>query len=424
MSIDSYCSLDLDRHGPLVQDLLSGAKAEIAQDEIILSDHVGERPSNLTPEMALWYDSNIRTARSAALDEVEQHLTTLQSKTHGSGVFLEREVWKARQKELSDKREALRAEREARQKDYSDLKHHQDEIDKLSARYEQKRNRYNREPMLTKMGYYVPALIVLGTTDMALNWEHIFDAKIGSPIISTGLSFGIAVGLAYSGHLTGMTLRQFKARFSRANDDLDIWAGWKMFSLASTLLSVALAAVYWIRIEYFGVVRAETVLLGGELPSLYGTVIGSMLTNIIVWIVGTTIAFLSHDPDPGFPEAKIALDRESAAHNRLQRTLNKHLNRRFERAAAQATDAIESAKNRDASLAQVAAQQESRRKIERVKAQDAQVLAAFSRYRSSLVQAKPTDSHSFVKLPLLDNELRERLTPAQYNAVGLELTYA
>lgn len=349
MTIESYCALDFSRNGELSSELMESVGIEAEQEEIVLTDHLGPRPPNLTPEMSNWFDSYVRNQRSGALDEVESQLAMVDSKAHGGGVFFEREIWKAKQAELSEKRDAIRAEREARQKDYNDLDAHKEEVEKLSTRYEQKRNRYNREPMILNRIAYSIALIFLGVTDVALNWGHIYDAELGSPAIAYGISIGIAVGIAYSGHLTGMTLRQAKARFSRANDDLDIWAGWKMFGLASLLLTIALSAVFWIRAEYFTIVRAQTLLLGGEVPSFYGTVVGSMLTNIIVWIVGVTIAFLSHDPDPGFPEAKIALAREEAKLNKLQRSLNKYLNRRYEQAAAKSKEATESAKNREKS---------------------------------------------------------------------------
>lgn len=424
MTIETYCSIDFSRSGEVCRELDSSIPIELNHTLITLSDHLGARPANLTPEMANWFDSHVRQARTSALDEVERQLANLDSRSHGSGVFLEREIWKARQEELKDKRDAERAEREARQKDYQDLDAQREEVAKLSARYEQKRNRYNREPQVPNRLLYFIALIILGLTDMALNWEHVYDAKIGSPIISTGLAFGVAVGLAVSGHMTGITLRQARSRFSRANDDLDIWAGWQMFGLSGLLLTVSLSVVFWIRIEYFSIARNETLLLGGELPSFYGTVVGSMLTNTIVWIAGTAFAFLMRDPDPGFPEAKFELTKAEGQLDKLHRMLNKHLNRRFEQAAAKCKEAISTAQSRDASLSQVSTQTEARRMIERIKAQDAKVLAALGRYRSSLVGGMSAESHAFIQQSLLETEPERRLSPAEYNAVGLEMPYA
>ncbi len=424
MTIATYCSLDFSRNGAISKELNDSAATEASSETIVLSDHLGARPANLTPEMANWFDSYVRQERTGALDEVERQLAQVDSKAHGGGVFLERELWKARQAELSEKRDAERAEREARQRDYEALEAQRAEVEKLSIRYEQKRNRYNREPVIPNKILYFLALIVLGITDMALNWEHVYDAKIGSPIKSFGISFGIAVGIAVSGHLIGTTLRQAKARFNRANDDLDIWAGWQMFSLAGVLVSTALAAVFWIRAEYFSIAREEIILLGGELPSFYGTIVGSMLTNAIVWVVGAALAFLMHDADPGFPEAKIKLTAAEEKLGSLHRMLNKHLNRRFEQAAAKLKEAVTAAQGREASLAQVAAQNEARRMIERIKAQDAHVLAALARYRSTLVGKTSPESHVFIQPSLLASEPRKQLTPAEYNAIGLELPYA
>jgi hypothetical protein len=424
MSVSEYCALNLERDGKILQDLDMSVSIEQKQELIYLTDPLGDRPANLTPEMANWYDSFVRHARSGALDEVEKKLTIVDGRSHGGGIFLERELWKAHQFELKAKRDAESDEVDRRRKDYEDLAAHRAEVAKLSARYEEKRNRYNREPVMLRPWIYIPLLMVLGITDMALNWEHIFEADIGSPIIALGISFGIAVGLACSGHLTGATMRQAKARFSRANDDLEIWAAWKMFSLAGLLLSISLAVVYWIRFEYFGLQRVEAMLLGTELPNLYGTVVGSLLTNIVVWIVGTTIAFLKHDPDPGFPEAKASLVEEEAKLDRVQRSLNKHLNRRFEQISAQVKEKIEGSRSGEKSLANVPEQQEARRMIEKIKAQDARVLAALSRYRSALTNGMRGNEHMFVQTGTLQSENQRRITPAEYSSIGLEMGYA
>lgn len=416
-----YTSLNLSSGGELAQELFSQVEYEAQLDHIVLSDHQGSTPSNLTPAMAAWY-AGIASYRNGALDQVASTLDKTDDGEGVYGVFLERALSKVKDAQLSRKRDAVRHHREKHLANYERLNEAQKAYSQSRLRYAELMARHGREAKLTPMWYW-PFLAVIGLAEMLINFEAFNAVSFFTPAIATGSTLAIAAGLAYSSHLHGTFLRQFHSRFGPHARDGDRAAAWRMFSLGSLCLAAVLAAVAYARNSYFGDILLENAILGNAAPSWLAIVGGSMLMNLVVWIVGVIGAFIAHDEDHRFPDALVERNKAEKKFRGLQALVNRPLQQQFLRIDAESEKEAAEAKNKDRSFSHSAAYETGRAQFAIVRAQDAKVQALLEAYRSKLLHALGKSHIVFEKQAELSTEDVEQISAQEYAAHRIELKY-
>jgi hypothetical protein len=419
--VEHYSSLDLSLDGPLARDLLSSAEHEAALQRIVLSDHISSVPSNMTPAMAAWY-ATVAGPRNAALDQIGAVLDRTDDEQDMHGIFLERAIGRIQDSRLVRKRETMRQHREKNQALYERLVDTQKSYLQSRRRYAELVTRHGREAKLTPKWYW-PFLLVIGLAEVLVNFEAFNAVPFFTPAIATGSTLAVAAGLAYSSDLHGRFLRQYHSRFGPQARDGDRAAALRIFGLGSLCLSVVLAAVAYARNSYFADILLENRALGTAAPSWLAIVGGSMIMNLVVWIVGVIGAFVGHDEDHLFPDSLMEKDRAEKRYRSLQATLSKPLERKFEKIDADIEIEIEQAKNKARSFAHLPAHAIGRQLFGAVKAQDGKVLAILETYRGRLIKAIASKSVVFEKQSELATDEVEQMTPQDYAAQAIELKY-
>lgn len=311
--ITAYESIDLDDRSPAIQDLMSRAQDEARNPHIILSDDRDAASANLTPEMLNWYRKHVASERGHAMDSVDALLSS-GDRNNGNLSFTRREKDRQKHDALVRKHEVLMKHRDRHMSGYTELERVSLDEEKARLDFENICADHNRQPREWSKWLYLPLLMLVGLAELAIYWEAFLAIENFTPAIATGTSLVIGLALAFSSHLFGMTLRQFKALFGADVDDIDRFSGWKMFGLSGVTLSIALGAVAYARFAYF---QQSAMDFAGPETSLAKMVGGSMVSNVLVWVVGVLIAYMAHDPDPEFPRKQHHLLKVSANRQRL-----------------------------------------------------------------------------------------------------------
>ena len=422
-AVARYSEIDFSATGEAALRLLSLAKVEAASPTLRLTDHVGKLPPHLTGEMAAWFGEYVSSDRQAALDCVDVVLTRLDQSKHGKPVFLERERDQAREDLISKKRDTIARSQSKHRAEYEKLENLVRDEDQTRRRFETLRAQHDREPKLLNLLFYISVMLLIGVAEALINWETFNAIKFFTPAIATGTTLVVGSALAISSHLYGTMVRQMKALFDNSVDDMHRHSGWRILVLGTGALSVALGAVAYGRYYFFADVMAEAAVLGGEPPNALRIIGGSMLTNLLVWMVGVLIAYMVHDPDPRFPDSLKELRRAEAARESLAYNLEKPLRRDFEQLDAIHKKLQSEMTQRNASLSSTPVQKEIRELLTSIMKQDAKVIAILLRYRQALIALIPHDKPAFQVADELQSSKSVQLSPQSYAATELKMKY-
>ena len=421
-SVDKYASIDLGSDSVACRELDEAVAREAASSHIRLTDHVGDVPPNLTPELLAWFEIHVRSARKAALDEVASRFDAMSEGKRAGGVFLERQLDKIEDERIAKTRAAIRTHENNNAARYEELAQAEREEDTARIRFENLELRHNRAPKMPP-AWYVPALVLLLPAEGAINFESFRALKWMTPAIALGTVTVLGILLALSAHVYGTTLRRARIMFDASQEDLDRLVGWRMLGFATLGLAIVLGAVWYARSAYLAdTIRVGTVL-GGEVPSALFTIGGSLLGNLGVWVVGVLIAILVHDPDPQFPASLQDWKAKSRRLTSLRELLEKPLQQQRAKIDATAQREREQAENHDRALSHAQDYQAVRNLFARVAEQDARVLARLTSYRGKLVSALQDKDARFEKQKLEGVEATELLSGSEYLALTLRLKY-
>ncbi|KQT87160.1 hypothetical protein [Aurantimonas sp. Leaf443] len=150
---------------------------------------------------------------------------------------------------------------------------------------------------------------------------------------------------------------------------------------------------------------------------------GSMIGNLVVWIVGVLLAYLAHDEDHHYPQALTDKRRAEARMHASREKIQKPLRGEFQRIEASGEKAVEQARRKHEMLQNNAEMREGREVFARLRQQDARVLSVLEAYRMRLVDALRGSGATFETRPELAEGEAERLTPDQYAARPFRLNY-
>lgn len=414
-----YDKIDLSEGSPALRDLMERVPNEARNSQIILSDERHSVSANLTPEMQVWYKKTIAQARERAMDNIEELLSG-GDRTNGKLGFSRRARDRQKHDALMRKCKELSDYRERKQTRFDELERIAKDEEKARLDFLHLCEGHERQPYEWPKWLYLTLLMLVGLAELAINWEAFLAIDNFTPAIATGTSLVIGLALAFSSHLTGMTMRQFKAHFGAAVDDIDRFSGLKMFGLAGTTLIISLGAVAYARYAFFQ--QSALDFGGGAQASLTRMVGGSMLSNILVWVVGVLIAYLAHDSDPEFPKKQRHLAKLETQRQQLQESLEKPMRRPFEQVDAQLKKELGAIENRHNAQANVSTRQEADKLEHNIRGKDHMVIAALGQYRSELLRHIAADA-TFQRDQPLQPGRRHILTPAEYHREELELKY-
>lgn len=173
-------------------------------------------------------------------------------------------------------------------------------------------------------------LILLGITSIEwlINFDSFF-AWTGVPAIAAGFTIGMAVAVALAAHVHGEYLKQRNSRFGPASDTKGRDIAYVV--LATTGLVVAVVVAGWARyslaMHSIGAqgpaIKVEGV--GLDQPSPMTDVNFSLGINMIVWLIGLVIAFMSHDENHELMSAWFARWRRTRQFNRIHKPWEKKI---------------------------------------------------------------------------------------------------
>lgn len=421
-AVETYVAIDLSPDGEPARSLFAEVEDEARNKAIQLTDHVGPLPSNLTPAMARWYAAHVAGPRSAALDQVAAVLGENDAEAGTRGTFLEREISRAEDLRLAGKRQVVKAHREKNEADYERLAEARIRWQKARNAYDELHARHGREARRPPW-WYIPSLFVIGIAEMLVNYESFAAVKIFTPAIATGTTILVALALAFSSHCYGTFLRQVESRFGAFRRDGDRAAAARILGLGTACLSLVLGAVWYARTSYLADELIEIAVIGGAAPSWISVVGGSMITNMVVWIVGVILAFFAHDEDHAFPVALDDRDKAEKALRSLQNRINQPIQRQFESIDAQSDRNIGQLRTKEQSLASSPRHAEGRKLFARIKGQDARVLSVIDAYRGKLRSRARETPIVFRKQAELPSQPADTLDADQYAAEPIIMKY-
>lgn len=418
--VNAYEALDLSLNGSVAEDLQAMLTAEGALSEVPISSGAKSRHANLTGAMRSWYDSRVAPVRHAAMDSIERVLESGDRAAHGDPIFFDREMHKLRIETAAEYSAAVETDRNDHLAEYERLDNVRQEELEASRKYRTLRARHDREPSEWNTRIYLFLLAFIGLAELAINWESFNAIEYFTPAIATGTALVIGLALATSSHFAGMTMRQFKARFDKTVDDLDAYSGMKMFGLSVSTLSIALGAVYYSRVFYFEQLIKDSWGIGEPVSQLK-VIGGSMISNLLVWVVGVLIAYLAHDPDPVYPSAKKHLLQVQAKREGLQKRQAKRLTAAREKIDLKNSKKVDEFRNRQKQMSGLPHQDQANALISRIKAKDDQVISVLSQYRQRLM-AGAGQGIEFIQKDEVTGEPIS-LTANEYSQQDLELHY-
>lgn len=402
--MQTYLDLDLSRRGQIATDLREAVSSERGE-EIETTPHTGHMPGDLTPRMRSWYDRHIAGPRQLALSAIYRQLRdTDVGDSESDAVLYDLEAARIERKYLSelDKLEGRRKDKDLRAVQESER-----ELARADRLFREKEASLNRPPKMVNPLIYWGGIFVIGLAEMAINWESFNKVGGFTPAIATGVTVVVAIALAMSSHFIGTAFRHISHDMDDSQSDYDRWAKVKMFSFGFLALSFVLAVVAYSRINFLSAEMVKAAALGGAKALNPVMMIGgSMISNMIVWIVGVLFAYILHDADPAYPEAKIALDKARAKLTDIQERMDKAEQgdrRKIEANFKNELRAAENASNFCADRSNVA---KADAMLKRLKAKDREFISLLDDARNTITSADWARRARFIRKRHLENALR------------------
>lgn len=338
-ALHQYLSMDLRPNSQRYNDLMAHIEVAVQQaqysPEIHLTQLTGEVPANLTSAMETWYQ-RVSLDRPRALAEVKAAFESDRLQKGAKGQFTQAELDKAYDEYLNRKIKFINDHRATKRAQYQKLA--QLETDKSNARnaYEQMRaDLGDREPKMLNWSLYLFGLLMVGVAEALLNYESFASIKWASPAIALGMTVLVAIALAFASHCHGTLLKQWEYFFGNHREDVSRWVAYRLLTMGSTAFTLALSAVYYARDTYLTDMTLVKSTIGSQLDTSPLWIIGgSLLGNVIVYVVGVMLAYFMHDSNPDYPDKKDELLRIEADHKKLQDQLDLQRRREFEKLSA------------------------------------------------------------------------------------------
>ncbi|GIV03779.1 MAG: hypothetical protein KatS3mg015_2609 [Fimbriimonadales bacterium] len=424
-ALSKYLEIDLDPDstGGAAQVLFNKVDKEAEANRIVINpEHTDRVPPFLTNAMAQWYQSCIGELRDRALT----HLMILfrQDTVDNVGTsLLEADIDGIRAREAKAIKSLVD---EFRQKH----KILAEQLQRSRTDYQKKRDEEGRDAKPIKPVQQALFLTLLAIPELLMNFTSFIKVDWLNPVLAAGACMAVALMIGFASHIHGRNLCQWEKLFSEHVDEAKRAAEKRLFWVATGGLLIALAFVGYGRYWLLADAMREAMLLGGSAFTSYLMFAGTILGNVLVYIVGALIVYLMTDPVPGFAEALRELRRQERAY---ERAYQRDLDRILRQKRAQAEEEIRKRMNREEKYKTHPNYDRNRQWFEELRAQDDKVAALLSMYRTRLCQTltkqRPPDGGEPFELDFDLEEIRNgnvgpaRLTCTQYCGKEIKLRY-
>jgi len=407
----TYLTLDLSPEGPTAQALLGHVVDESGSKDILLTDIVGKLVPNITPKMDDWYQNHIQPLRSPALQRISQLYEQNTDHKRGHDVFLPEKKQAEREEDL------LQQKLKCYKAVAGRLRMTVGEISRLEQEKADKAKEYNavkqgmpggRDAKPLNWPLYLSVLIfVIFGSEAAINLDAFKALSWATPAIAWGSTILVGLAIGVAAHFHGELLKQYHHWFGPARKPTYRRQAQRMFHAGNVLLSVALSYVYYARYAYF---TSQAILdpYGEHSQSLVWIVGGSVLGNLLVYMVGTLWAFMMHDTDPDYTRLKARLEVINRRLRMLESTLHGAMREEVEPIVARSEEERERLENAAKTFMTLRPLQGASEVFEAFKAQDERVVGLLSRYRSMLIQRMGPHAAGVVFMQFLDDPYREK----------------
>lgn len=214
----------------------------------------------------------------------------------------------------------------------------EDEYEKLYERHG------NRHAKIVKLGIYLPILAMIGMVEWLINWEAA-NALFAQPYLAAGIVIVVAMAVAAASHEHGSLSKQWSHRCGFAAISETRRRNYTVLAFTTLLFIAAMTLVGYMRykLAYNDLVGASAFGSDnpfgerGSIGEVYTAVSMTLLGNLIVWLLGSMVAYWFHDSDPNFAAARVrhlaASKKFSAWSRRMEKAMGEreqHLNMQIE----------------------------------------------------------------------------------------------
>lgn len=385
-----YLALDLRRSSPIAQDLFQRVGSEAERTELPLSDLVGSVPANLTPAMDAWYRDSFSRVRGAAYRALLHMFSHPGVSDLRDGFLPEARLATLDERYQSDKLALYRGQRESNRASDDEIQMLQQQLRRDEPDYENRVRRRGREAKpLNKPLYLFILLVVLFGAEAALNVESFQALPWATPAIAWGATIivGLAIGLA--AHYHGTLLKQHAFHFGVDVDDARRGPAWQMFAGGTLALSLSLSFVFYARSAFFAAYMQASSGFGqaADSPGFLWTVGGSLIGNMLVYLVATMVAYLMHDSDPDMIDLHARIEAARARMAQRKQGMEAQRQRGLAQLQALHKKHVDETRRAASHMLSHAALRPALEKFHQLQAKDSEVAALLFSYRQSLVKA-------------------------------------
>jgi hypothetical protein len=425
-AVEAYLALAFKANSNLRADLLARLEADGSADLVAISDVVGAPGVALTSSMEAWLNDHVAGPRRQAIEQVKRQFTADKPHNGAAGCLIEAERETIEDRYVEQRRLARKNVRARRRSDLERIELLERDIAQHQAEYATEKARLGREPVIPNRWLYLGLMIAVGVAEAFINYDAFRALAWATPFIATGTTFAIGMVIALAAHMHGTLLKRFRSYFDDDVDEKQRWVAVRMFSIGTLGLGLALTAVSYSRNVYFAQTALGDLAFGGGAEggaSKAWIIGGSLLGNMIIYVIGVVLAFLMHDEVARYPELRLKLDSDTANRTALISAIDQEISQSLKAAEATRKRALEQLDHRDAAQRNAPRYAENRRLFEQVTGQDSQVLGALQAYRSALVQARKADGNIYKQRGLDDGEQVILIDGPGYQHLPIKLKY-
>jgi hypothetical protein len=422
----AYLALSLKVGGDLRTDLLARLPDDAQTSLIALSDILGGPGVALTSGMEAWLNDHVAGPRRQALERVKRLFASDKPHNGAPGCLIEAEREKIEDRYVEQCRAARKDVRMRRRADLERIDALEDDIAQHQNEYAAEKARLGREPVIPNSWLYLGLMIAVGVAEAFINYDAFRALAWATPFIATGTTFAIGMVIALAAHMHGTLLKRFRSYFDDDVDENLRWVALRMFSIGTLGLGLALTAVSYSRNVYFAQTALGDLAFGGDAgggESKAWIIGGSLLGNMIVYVIGLVLAYLMHDEVARYPELRLKLDSDNDKRTALISQIDNEIAQALRAAQATRKKAIEQLEHRDAAQRTAPNYVENRRLFEQIASQDSQVVGALQAYRSELVKARKTDGAIYKQHDVDEVDKVILLDGPGYQHVPIKLKY-
>ena len=431
-ALGAYLSLDLSPEGTLARNLNErvASDASMDMDTVPLSPIEGPQPAHLTTGMLNWYGIFVGPKRGLALHAIASVFKEQADRAKGEGFLLQTRLAAIEEEHLQGRLQCYKHHKQQHHADSEQIKQLDGTISRDLEQYRMRKAQLGREAKVLNRPLYLTVLFfVIFGSEAAINLESFEALPWATPAIAWGATIiiGIAIGLA--AHYHGTVFKQYGYWFGADQHDNKRGPAWRMVIGGSLALMLSLAFVYDARSAYlvaYSVALSGFGQTGGFQPlSTIWVIGGSLLGNIIVYLVGVLWAYLLHDSDPEFEDLKKSLDRNTQTVDVLKRRLEQHLHRDVEQLNAILKRKTEEAKRANIFVATQPNLAWAQGLFSSFQSKDQEVVALLQEYRGQLIQ-KMGPAAKKVKFAICCDDPysdRKNVSSDEYLHMALKLKY-